>query len=153
MTKNITRFKPDLQRLIQDGQLLHLAMRYEVHSEQFAAALRKQLGKDEAQELIKSLPTFSVGYERWYSESLVVLRQLLPDRVGDFVGLYEKPKGRKEVQYGNYVIQDYLQGLRVTLRGEEKVGPGAAICQFEQQLAILKAAEARFESSLFEMRQ
>jgi hypothetical protein len=48
-----------------------------------------------------------------------------------------------------------LQGLNVT-RGADKekvVGPDAAIPQFHQQLAILKAVRARFESSLFDIRQ
>jgi len=45
--------------------------------------------------------------------------------------------------------------LHVT-RGYEKkkvVGPDAAIPHFRQQLAIVKAAKSRFDSSLFEIRQ
>jgi aryl carrier-like protein len=69
--------------------------------------------------------------------------------------LYEKPKARKDISYGNYVIEDYLQGLRVTqgYTKEVKVGPSAAIPQFEQQLAILKSANQRFESSIFDIIQ
>ena len=80
---------------------------------------------------------------------------MLPDRLGDFIKLYEKPKVRKEIKYGNYVIEDYLQTLTVT-RGwekEEVVGPTAAIPQFTQQLNILKSVEKRFESSLFDIKQ
>lgn len=52
------------------------------------------------------------------------------------------------------MIEDCLQGLRVTRsRGEKVVGPEAAIPQFQQQLAILQSAKARFESSLFDIRQ
>jgi hypothetical protein len=50
--------------------------------------------------------------------------------------------------------RDYLQGLEVT-RGYNKgkvVGKDAAIPQFQQQLAIVEAANARFESSLFDIR-
>ena len=68
---------------------------------------------------------------------------------------YEKPKPRKDVSYENYRIEDYLQGLTVT-RGWQKekvVGPDAAIPQFRQQLNILKSVKARFESSLFDIRQ
>ncbi len=83
----------------------------------------------------------------------MVLRQLLPARVVNFVGLYEKPKGRKELTIENYVIQDYLRGLRVTFRGEVTVDRSAAVSQFEQQVAIVEAAKTRFESSLFEIRQ
>ncbi len=57
--------------------------------------------------------------------------------------------------YENYRIEDYLQGLSVT-RGYERqkvVGPDAAVPQMLQQLAILKSVGARFESSLFDIRQ
>jgi hypothetical protein len=77
----------------------------------------------------------------------------LPDRATDFVGLYQKPKSRKSIQYGNYVMQDYLQGLQATYLGDVKVDASAAIPQFRQQLAILKAARTRFDSTLFEIRQ
>jgi len=73
----------------------------------------------------------------------------------DFVRHYEKPKSRKDVSHENYRIEDYLQGLSIT-RGwqKEKVaGPASAIPQFRQQLAILKSVSARFESSLFDIKQ
>ena len=85
MTKNITRFKTDFKRFVQEGELLHLAMQNEVHGEEFAAMLRKQFGKEEANKMLEALPKFGTAYERWYSESLAVLRQLIPDRVGKFV--------------------------------------------------------------------
>ncbi|MFD1875046.1 hypothetical protein [Hymenobacter bucti] len=77
----------------------------------------------------------------------------MPDRLSDFVKLFEKPKARKSIEYGNYVIEDYLQNLTVTSYEKRKVGPEAAISQFEQQLNILKSIERRFESSLFDIKQ
>jgi hypothetical protein len=68
---------------------------------------------------------------------------------------YEKPKSRKEIDYESYRIEDYMQGLQVT-RGLDKqviVGADAAIPHLQQQIAIVKAAEGRFKSSLFEIRQ
>lgn len=88
-------------------------------------------------------------------EAIALLRQVLPDRVADFIRHYEKPRSRKDINFENYRIEDYLQGLTLT-RGWEKevvVTKNAAMPQFAQQLAMVKAAEARFESSLFEMRQ
>lgn len=85
----------------------------------------------------------------------MLVRQLLEDRLADFVRHYEKPKIRKEITYENYRIEDYLQGLNVT-RGWEKekvVGPDAAIPHLRQQLAIVKSVKTRFESSLFDIRQ
>jgi len=72
-----------------------------------------------------------------------------------FIRLYEKPKGRKNIEFGSYVIEDYLQGMRITRSGgtEVIVDKSAAIPQFDQQVAILKSAEARFDSSLFDIKQ
>ena len=158
MISNIEKCKKDLEQLISDGGQLLNAMQYECFPKEFENEFMKALkgkSKNEIQEIIKKLPSFRDKYQSWYSESLAVVKVLLPDRVADFVRLYEKPKGRREIQYGNYVIEDYLQGLRVT-RGWEKetvVSPKAAIPQFQQQLNILKSAQKRFESSLFDIKQ
>lgn len=79
----------------------------------------------------------------------------MPDRLSDFVQYYERPKPRKDINYENYKIEDFLQKINVT-RGYEKikvVGPEAAIPKFRQQLAIIEAVKARFASSLFDIRQ
>lgn len=165
MALNLDRFKADLERLDQRATLLDFAMLQEVYdASAFKKYLREIVSASEKinaadltpkklDEFLKKLPSFDVEYEAWYSECLAVLKQLLPDRVDNFKSLYEKPKSRKSIEYGNYVIQDYLQKLRVTYLGEVKVDRNAAIPQFRQQHAILRAAKARFESSLFEMRQ
>jgi len=154
---NVERFKKDIELLVSQGRRLDLAMQYECDPEGFEEVIRKQLGKkpDEISEIIKKLPSFKTSYQRWYSEALALLRQVLPDRVVDFARLYEKPKGRKELTYESYRIEDYLQSLRVT-RGplaEVVVDSNAGIPHFRQQLAIVEAAQARFESSLFDIRQ
>ncbi|MEA2602473.1 MAG: hypothetical protein QOF89_3465 [Acidobacteriota bacterium] len=153
MTKNLDRFKKDLDALVDFGRTLEMAMDYECFPEAVHESLKKQIGK-KADEYIKSLPSFGRKYQRWYSEALGLLRQLLPERVADFSRHYEKPKARKEITFENYRIEDYLQGLNITRGGYEKVvGPDAALPQFRQQLAIVEAAASRFESSLFEIRQ
>lgn len=156
MTSNIDRFRKDLDRLISTGDMLHMAIQYECHPEEFRAMVKKSFKtKDAGDKYIKALPDFKKDYQRWYSEALALLRQLLPDRVADFIRHYEKPKTRKDITHENYSIEDYMRGLNLT-RGWEKikvVGPESAIPQFSQQLAMVKAAEARFESSIFEIRQ
>jgi hypothetical protein len=153
MAPNLDRFKKDLDRLIARGERLKLVMDKEIRGDEFVKTILARMGEEEGNALIKSLPKFATEYEAWYSESLALLRQLLPARVDNFIGFYEKPKGRKEIVYGNYVIQDYLQGIQVTYLGDERVGPSAAKPQLNQQVAIVKAAKTRFESSLFEIRQ
>jgi hypothetical protein len=155
MENQLDRFKKDLKKLEVDGTRLEMSMRRgisKVAKEEFDASVKKQL-KDKADDFIKSLPTFDAEYQRRYSEALALLRQILPDRVADFTRLYEKPKSRKEITYDNYVIEDYLHGLRVTRLGDVVVGKDAAIPRMEQQCSIVKAAAARFDSSLFDIRR
>ncbi len=161
MAANVERFGKDLDRLGHEGDLLLMAMGNEVDNKNFEKQVRKPLGSQQFEQLLKMLPKFRDSYEAWYSESLFLLRQLLPDRVTNFRELYEKPKGRKSINRENYVIQDYLQGLQIArpskgieLLGEPPVyDSSAALPQFQRQLDILKAAKRRFESSLFDIRQ
>lgn len=154
MISNIDRYKSDLEALIQRGEQIHLALQKECFTDAFEKQVKKQLG-DKAKEFVKALPSFAEAYQPWYSESRALIKQLLPDRLADFCRHYEKPKPRKEITYENYRIEDCLQGLNVT-RGWEKekvVGPDAAIPHMRQQMAILRSVKARFESSLFDIRQ
>jgi hypothetical protein len=151
---NLERYKKDLDELIATGELLLIAIKSECFPAAVADQLKKKYG-EKADLVLKKLPDFGSGYQAWYSEAKAIVRQLLPDRLGDFVRLYEKPKPRKEISYENYRIEDYFQGLTITSGWEKKkvAGPDAAIPHFRQQLAILSAAKIRFESSLFDIRQ
>jgi len=156
MISNLEKYKEDLNELISEGELLRNAIQAEFLPESFREELEKVLkNKKKISQFIKELPSFTSNYQIWYSESLVLLKQLLPDRVDDFVSLYKKPKTkRKDITYENYVIEDVLRGLYITRRwGEKVVGPEAAIPLFIQQLNILKSLKRRFESSLFDIKE
>lgn len=154
MITNLERYKADLDKLIEFGEKLSMSLpRYAARSE-FDKQVKKQLG-EKAEEFLKKLPDFCKEYQYWYSESKALIKQLLPDRLADFVRHYEKPKPRKDINFESYRIEDALQGITIT-RGYDKekvVGTEAAIPHFEQQLAILRSLKARFESSLFDIRQ
>ena len=154
--KNLERHKDDLEKLIETGETLKQAMEYECNQKAFEDTVRKKLG-DGTSEFLNKLPNFSEEYETWYSEAKALIRQLLPDRLDDFVDYYEKPRARKDITHENYRISDYLIGLERTLyrgtRMEVVVGPDRAIPRFKQQLAIVKAIKNRFESSLFDIEQ
>ena len=163
MITNLEKYKKDLTELIANGNDLLLAMHVEFNVnflEQAAKELRDDPEKLKHAKKVNGDRTkfhfFVNNYQAWYSESLVLLKQLLHDRVSDFTRLYEKPKKeRKEITFENYVIEDALQGLHVT-RGfnkEKVVGCDAAIPRFTQQLNIIKAINKRFESSLFDIKQ
>jgi hypothetical protein len=154
LASNIDRFKKDLDALVSRGRLLEYAMKREcMGTKEFDSQIKKSLG-EKADAFLKALPSFKDDYQVWYSEAMAVIRQVLPDRLEDFKRHYDKPKGRKDITFENYHIEDYLQGLRVTRYGDEVVvDSSAAIPRFAQQLAILTAAEKRFDTSLFEIRQ
>ena len=156
MISNLERYKKDLESLIKRGTSLCNALTYAQNKSGFESEAKRQLG-DKAAVFLKGLPSFKDTYQSWYSEAKALTRQLLPDRIEDFSRLYEKPKSRKEITYENYTIEDALQGLNVTkTRGFEStkvVDPAAAIPRMEQQLRIVEAAIARFDSSLFDIRQ
>lgn len=155
MTSNLDKYKNDLNKLVSEGELLSNAIQYECLPEEFESQVREAMDEDQSRAVIKNLPIFKNNYQGWYSESLVIIKIMLPDRLDDFIQHYEKPKGRKEIGIDTYVIEDYLQGISVwlTYKGEDLAGPSAAIPQFQQQLNILKSVQKRFESSLFDIKQ
>lgn len=144
---NLEKYKKDLSELIRNGEELLTVMHFECFSDNEKKRLREKV------PTIDQLPNFSNSFQAWYSESLAVIRLLLPDRLGDFVKLYEKPSGRKLIGNDNYVIEDYLQGLTLSRGSQIIVNLSAAISRFSQQLNILKSCQKRFESSLFDIKQ
>ncbi|MCK9372815.1 MAG: hypothetical protein M0P91_06430 [Sulfuricurvum sp.] len=152
MTSNLEKYKKDLEKLIDKGEKLSTAMQYECYPDGVNEAAKTD---ENLAKVIKSLPKFNDEYQAWYSEAKVLIKQLLPDRIDDFTRHYEKPKTRKDISYENYRIEDYLQGLTITSGYEKRkiVGPDGAIPHFKQQQAILNAVLARFESSLFDIKQ
>lgn len=153
MPSNLERFKTDIAALIDRGRDLHLAFQYQYAPKVIEEHLVKKHGKQGVKARLASLPHFTTDYQRWYSESLAVLRQVLPDRVEDFIRHYEKPKTRKSITFESYRIEDALQGLQVSRAGETILTAEAAGPHLYQQLAILVAAKARFETSLYDIRQ
>lgn len=139
---NLHRYRKDIDELVERGRILGVAMLYELYPESYDNSYDENY--------IKNLPDFKMSYQSWYSESLVLIKQLLPDRFDDFVSHYKKPKARKKLDCENYRIEDFLQGI------ESRMGDlngKAAIPHFRQQMGILKAVLVRFESSLFDIKQ
>jgi len=155
MKTNLERYKKDLERLVKYGDQLLNAMCADFAPEEFRNQLKEKFHDgNEISEHLKNLPSFINGYQQWYSEALILLKQLLPDRVSDFVRLYEKPKNRKNVTYENYMIEDALVYLTLANGlGNIIVEPLSAIHKFQQQLNIVKSINSRFESSLFDIKQ
>jgi len=151
LLRSIDRYKSDLESLIDKGGNLLFAISNECDPTRFMREARRMYG-DKAEGFVRNLPYFADEYQTWYSEAKSLISQLLPCRLSDFEHLYEKPKPRKTLTCESYRIEDCLQDLSSTgFDGRKIVGPDAAVPLVRQQLAILKAVRARFESSLFDI--
>jgi len=134
MPSNLEKYKQDLERLINEGYNLLSDLRG---------------NKDKAS-------AFHSNYQKWYSEAQEVIKQILPNRYEEFNQLYNETK-RKSIDSSTYTIKDWLLGIRAPVheftREKKFEDFGAAVMRFQNQLSILKSAEVRFESSLFDIKQ
>ncbi len=150
MATNLDRYKKDAERLIKMGQMLL----YSMHAQYTPDQIEFEGAKLNSAKFLQKYGHFSDGYQSWYSEAKALVKQLLPDRLADFVRHYEKPKPRKDITFESYRIEDCLQGLTVTDNWRGVIANSAsAIPHFRQQLKIVQAVKDRFESSLFDIRQ
>ena len=136
---NLEKYKKDLNQLIEEGEKLLISIQNEL-----------AFKKDRPDLIRVCLPSFRNFYQTWYSEALVLIEFILPNRVMDFKKFYEKPKVRKLMNPENYTISDYLQGLSIS---NDPTIQLSALAHFEQQFNILKSCQKRFESSLFDIKQ
>lgn len=90
------------------------------------------------------------AYQSWYTKSLPIVKQLLPDRFQEFQEQYKLEKrDDKNIGFLTYTIYDYLIGLRIRLRGEDVINPYTSfVTRFQHQLTILWSANDRIDSIL-----
>lgn len=153
---NLEKYSKDLEALLLEARSVQNSLNYSAfgHKEFYESVLGQLDGDEkEAKAFVKDIKPFATVYQHWYSEALTLVRQLLPDRLSDFIRLYEKPKSRKDISYENYRIEDACQGLRTTFGGTVKADAKAAISLLTQQIAIVEAIKRRFTSSLFDIKQ
>jgi len=97
--------------------------------------------------------TLSHAYQRWYTRALVVVRQLVPERLDEFKGLYITERQVKDLTVSSYTISDFLLGLIVTRQRGIYEEPAfdttkVFITKFNQQSTILLSAYTRLDSIL-----
>ena len=140
--KNYQKCKNDLRKLIRKGELIYNSFTDLCYPP-----------KEKNADLATKSPGFYCEYQEWYSESLVLIKQLLIDRLDDFKRYYERPNNREKIDYENYCIEDALQKLAYKRNNITLVDHRAALPKFQQQLSILKSVSRRFESSLYDITQ
>ena len=143
------KYKTDFDSLVNRGVDLQYGLINEL-KDLYEEAFDK-LNDEERKKFVGK--SFRDKYNAWYSESLALVKQLLPDRLEDFVMQYKLPK-RKELTYSTYTISDYLQGVVVKDGyGNIKIDGRAIVEKFKQQYLILDSLRNRFTSSLYDIRQ
>jgi hypothetical protein len=101
-----------------------------------AALEKKEKGKEEAEP-------FEVGYQRWYTRALPLMKQLAADRYEEFQAYYDADPRRALVEPSNYAVQDYLRGEKLAgANADQKRETARCI---SSQLAIFKAVADRLE--------
>ncbi|SOC45328.1 hypothetical protein SAMN05892877_1156 [Rhizobium subbaraonis] len=154
MSERTKKFAEELDKLIHDGEMLMWAMEYNCNPSHFRKTFLQALDGNEKKldELLKSLPNFGSEYQGWYSKAQALIKQVIPDRLADFISYFEIPKGRKNIDFQNYMIRDYLQGLRTTRNGAVIADGSAALPEFRQQVNMVKAARTSLDSTLMDLK-
>lgn len=145
MESKFEKLKMELKELIRQGDLLYYSM----------ANAQGQLSPESVkmfEEKNIKFPDFITEYDTWYSEALLVIKQIIPDRLADFVKQYKDEK-RKEIDFLTYGISDYLVGLKTSRGGQAVANQSAAIPKMQNQVTILKSAQKKFESQLFDIKE
>lgn len=141
---NLDKFKNDLSELLHKSERLQIGFLKELGKIELIA------NKTEVFEKIKPL-NFQRNYEIWYTEACQVIKQIIPERLNDFMLLYRNEK-RKKTDFSTYTISDAILGLVISRGNETIVNSEAAFPKFQQQMDILKSAEKSFVSSLFDIK-
>lgn len=150
---NLDKYKEELKNLVATGNLMEKDLDLRNLSQENKSKLSKEL--KEIEKKINGL--FESSYQEWFTESIAILRQLIPDRLNEFISLYQTDIRRKEINSITYSIQDWLNGIRAApdmFSGKKYFDDFASVSmKFRTQSQILKSAQKRFESSLFDIKQ
>lgn len=143
METNLTKYRKDLERLIHEGYILLAGL----YNELDAAYLQQHILNSDDRKFIyqHKKATFTDRYQIWYSEAYMLIQQLLPSRLDDFISYYKKPKGKSGLDISMILIDT----------GRVNFGSAGEIYfkLYQQQFLILKAVATRFESSLYDIKQ
>jgi hypothetical protein len=126
--------KRQLDTLHQEGCVLAEALAQE------AEGVKKQGKAEGGEEQARGGEPFVVGYQRWYSRALPLMKQLAPDRYAEFQRCYNRDTKAGLHWHHDKVIQDYIfehdKDAPIITRQQ-------AHRSFTIQLAILKSVADR----------
>ena len=134
----------EVKDLVKEGWRI---LQLEIEAQDADSRSKKTEKKSKSEESDEPFNLHS-EYQAWYSKTLPVVRQLLPDRYAEFHEQYRTER-RREVNSSTYGISDYLIGLTVTRGHQEVVNRFANFANKMQiQLNILASASDRLASAV-----
>lgn len=122
--------------------------------------IKEELEKlvDEGTKLVKLIVsdkndfTTMNKYQKWYSQSMLIIKQLLPERFEEFKECYKLDK-REILDPSTYKLFDYFSGISVTRGGSSCFDTkSVAYTQISIQLNILDSVRKVIDSSLSDVR-
>jgi hypothetical protein len=94
---------------------------------------------------VNDIKYFLNNYEKWYTKAYILVMQIIPQRLDDFVRRYRNDK-RKSISLETYTISDALQLVENT-----KCQIHYAAMPILQQVEIVKSCSASYESEIYNM--
>lgn len=92
---------------------------------------------------------FFLNYQNWYSKALSIIKQLMPDRLNDFIELYKNEK-RKEITPTTYTLSDAVRGIEMRdAFGNLKCSSITATNNMLNQIKILGTCLDVFENKIY----
>ena len=107
-------------------------------------------------ELVDSLKTnynsyaeypFREKYQKWYTNSLIVISALLPERKEEFINLYVPNLKRKELNLLTYTIGDAISGYSC-----RNANPTTSINQLQKQIEIIRSLKDIIDMRIADVR-
>lgn len=144
------QIKKELEELVKEGEQLHLIQMFESNpelydeiNEHLGTKGKRRVTPDAIKKVAKG-ESFNRRYQRWYSNALPVVEQLLPDRYEEFVELYRPAKQPPKLNAANFSISAYLRGI--TTYGVDR--DAVLLMRLHEQVHILGTAVGRLDSAL-----
>jgi hypothetical protein len=144
MNSNLDKYKTDLKRLIDLGGLMELDLLIRMYETRKGDNLGEKF-----KEIKDDRKDFNKEYQRWYTEAHAVVEHVIPARLREFGELYQGNGKRKSINVETFNIQDWMLGRR----SEQFDDSGVVLAKFITQMEIMRSSFARFESSLFDIKQ
>ena len=152
MSKKLKELHGELDVLVRQGRDLALATLVQYRPKEVIG----KISKEYSEKLSKIIVMHE--YQIWYSSALVVVKQLLPSRLNDFIGFYEYPQKRASLTMMNFRVADAIRGHSLAKQNEwnenvEMAGWSTCYPLIEAQCNILESATSYFTTSLHEIQQ